>query len=69
MITDSDSGKPFGKTPTGICGFDQMTGGGLPTGRTTLIEGGAGSGKTILSLQFLVNGARNFGEPGIFVAF
>ena len=46
-----------------------MSGGGLPRGRTTLLTGGPGSGKTIFSLQFLVNGARNFDEPGIFVAF
>lgn len=46
-----------------------MTGGGLPRGRTTLVIGGPGSGKTILGLQFLVNGARDLDEPGIFVAF
>jgi circadian clock protein KaiC len=58
----------FHKTPTGIAGLDEMTGGGLPRGRTTLLLGGSGSGKTILALQYLVNGARR-GEPGIFVAF
>ena len=57
------------KSPTGITGLDEKTGGGLPRGRTTLLLGGPGSGKTILALQFLVNGARDFGEPGIFVAF
>ena len=57
------------KALTGITGLDEMTGGGLPRGRTTLLAGGPGSGKTILSLQFLVNGARHFQEPGIFVAF
>src|SRR5688572_22268478 len=57
------------KTPTGIPGLDQMTGGGLPRGRTTLLVGGPGSGKTILALQFLVHGARAAREPGIFVAF
>jgi circadian clock protein KaiC len=57
------------KAPTGITGFDEITGGGLPCGRTTLLLGGPGSGKTILSLQFLVHGARNCDEPGIFVAF
>lgn len=56
------------KTPTGIAGLDEITGGGLPRGRTTLLVGGSGSGKTILALQFLVNGAQE-GEPGIFVAF
>jgi circadian clock protein KaiC len=57
------------KAPTGIAGFDDMTGGGLPSGRTTLLVGGPGSGKTILSLQFLAHGARSCHEPGIFVAF
>ncbi len=57
------------KAPTGIVGFDDISGGGLPRGRTTLLVGGSGSGKTIFSLQFLVNGARSYKEPGIFVAF
>ncbi len=57
------------KAPTGITGFDEITGGGLPRGRTTLLRGGPGSGKTILALQFLVHGARDCKEPGIFVAF
>jgi circadian clock protein KaiC len=57
------------KALTGIEGFDEITGGGLPQGRTTLIEGGPGSGKTIMALQTLVNGARHENEPGIFVAF
>ena len=57
------------KAPTGIAGLDEITGGGLPRGRTTLLVGGSGSGKTILALQFLVNGAQQHGEPGIFVAF
>jgi circadian clock protein KaiC len=56
------------KAPTGIIGLDEITGGGLPRGRTTLLLGGPGSGKTILALQFLVQGA-NRREPGIFVAF
>ena len=57
------------KAPTGIIGFDELTGGGLPHGRTTLLVGGPGSGKTIFGLQFLVHGAADGGEPGIFVAF
>lgn len=57
------------KSATGIAGLDEITGGGLPRGRTTLVSGGPGSGKTILGLQFLVNGARDLGEAGIFVAF
>lgn len=58
-----------GKMPTGIEGVDEITGGGLPRGRTTLVLGGAGSGKTVMALETLVNGARHWGEPGIFVAF
>ncbi len=57
------------KAPTGITGFDEITGGGLPHGRTTLLMGGAGSGKTVFSLQFLVHGAQDCKEPGVFVAF
>src|SRR5665647_3859772 len=57
------------KAPTGIAGFDEITGGGLPSGRTTLLVGGPGSGKTILALQFLIHGAQSCNEPGIFVAF
>jgi circadian clock protein KaiC len=56
------------KALTGIEGFDEITLGGLPRGRTTLIEGGPGSGKTIMALQSLVNGATTHNEPGIFVA-
>ena len=57
------------KVSTGITGLDEMTGGGLPRGRTTLLVGGPGSGKTILALQFLAHGANKCDEPGIFVAF
>ena len=57
------------KAPSGIIGFDEITGGGLPRGRTTLLLGGPGSGKTVFALQYLINGARNYGKPGIFVAF
>lgn len=57
------------KLPTGIEGFDQITGGGLPRGRMTLVMGGPGCGKTIFALQTLVNGARRWGERGIFVTF
>jgi len=57
------------KAPTGIPGFDEITGGGLPRGRTTLLSGGPGSVKTIFGLQFLVHGVRDCKEPGIFVAF
>ena len=57
------------KTRTGVEGFDAITGGGVPRNRTSLIFGGPGSGKTVFALQAIVNGARQFGEPGIFVAF
>ena len=57
------------KCPTGIAGFDEITDGGLPRGRTSLVLGGAGSGKTLFALQTLVNGAQLWDEPGIFVAF
>src|SRR4029077_18831609 len=57
------------KASTGITGLDEITGGGLPRGRTTLLVGGPGSGKTILALQFLMHGAKHCKEPGIFVAF
>jgi circadian clock protein KaiC len=57
------------KVPTGIVGLDEVLHGGIPRGRTTVIIGGPGSGKTILALQTLVNGARQRNEPGVFVAF
>ncbi len=57
------------KAQTGIAGFDEITDGGLPHGRTTLLLGGPGSGKTIFGLQFLAHGAQRCKEPGIFVAF
>ncbi len=63
------NGDKLQKAPTGVTGFDQITGGGVPQGRTTLLVGGPGSGKTILAAQFLVHGARECKEPGIFVAF
>ena len=57
------------KSPTGIQGLDEITGGGLPKGRPTLVCGGAGCGKTLLAMEFLVRGATQFGEPGVFMAF
>jgi circadian clock protein KaiC len=57
------------KILTGIQGFDEVTGGGLPSGRTTLVMGGPGCGKTVFALQALVNGAHGKSEPGLFVAF
>ena len=57
------------KAPTGINGLDEITGGGLPRGRPTLVCGSAGCGKTMLALEFLVRGATQFGEPGVFMMF
>jgi circadian clock protein KaiC len=57
------------KTATGIIGLDEITEGGLPKGRPTLICGEAGCGKTLMSLEFLVHGAIEFNEPGVFMAF
>ncbi|MDD5266055.1 MAG: circadian clock protein KaiC [Methylococcales bacterium] len=57
------------KCPSGISGLDQITGGGLPRGRTTLVCGGSGSGKTLLGMEFLVKGATKFGEAGVFMCF
>jgi circadian clock protein KaiC len=57
------------KSPTGIEGLDQLTGGGLPQGRPTLLCGSAGCGKTLIAMEFLVRGATQFGEPGVFMAF
>jgi circadian clock protein KaiC len=57
------------KAPTGISGLDELTGGGLPRGRSTLICGPSGCGKTLLAMEFLVRGISRFREPGVFVAF
>ena len=57
------------KCPTGIQGLDEITGGGLPRDRPTLVCGGAGCGKTLFAVEFLVRGAVRFGEPGVFMSF
>jgi circadian clock protein KaiC len=57
------------KAPTGIAGLDEITAGGLPAGRPTLVCGSAGCGKTLLAMEFLVRGATDFGEPGVFMSF
>ena len=57
------------KTPSGIAGLDEITGGGLPAGRPTIITGTAGCGKTLFGIEFLVRGATECGEPGVFMAF
>lgn len=67
----TDTTGPAGpeKAPTGITGFDDITGGGLPRGRPSLVTGAAGSGKTLFGVEFLARGARDFGEPGVLLAF
>lgn len=67
-ITQSDAVSLL-KTPTGIKGLDEITGGGLPQGRPTLVCGGTGCGKTLLAMEFLVRGATQFDEPGVFMSF
>lgn len=57
------------KCPTGIMGLDEITGGGLPRERPTLVCGAAGCGKTLFAMEFLVHGAMQFNEPGLFVSF
>jgi circadian clock protein KaiC len=63
------SGQVFPKCKSGIRGLDEITFGGIPKGRPTLITGGAGSGKTLMSMEFLVRGAVEHNEPGVFMAF
>jgi circadian clock protein KaiC len=57
------------KCPTGIKGLDEITGGGLPQGRPTLVCGGTGCGKTLLAMEFLVRGATEYDEPGVYMSF
>jgi circadian clock protein KaiC len=61
--------KKLEKCPTGIRGLDDITRGGLPRGRTTLVCGGTGCGKTLLALEFIVRGIQEFDEPGVFMSF
>src|SRR5436190_23414956 len=68
-ISDSLPVTGVPKCPTGIRGLDEITFGGLPRGRPTLVCGTAGCGKTLLGMEFLVRGATLFDEPGVFVAF
>ena len=62
-------GTSIPKALTGISGLDEITLGGLPAGRPTLVCGGAGAGKTMFAAEFLVNGAVEYGEPGVFMMF
>lgn len=61
--------RPLAKAPTGIPGLDEITNGGLPRGRPTLVCGGAGCGKTLLAMEFLVRGVLDYAEPGVFMSF
>jgi len=63
------AGEALPKARTGIPGLDEITGGGFPAGRPTLVCGSAGCGKTLLAMEFLVRGAMEQGEPGVFIAF
>ena len=68
-LSEAPAGPLLPKALTGIQGLDEITRGGLPRGRSTLVTGGTGTGKTLLGLQFLVAGAREYGEPGVLVTF
>src|SRR5687768_12062074 len=67
MKVKKDNNLP--KTPTGVSGLDEITNGGFPKGRPILICGSAGCGKTLFGIQFLVKGATEFNEPGVFISF
>jgi circadian clock protein KaiC len=69
MESQNGQNREISKCPSGISGLDEMTCGGLPRGRSTLVCGSAGSGKTLLAMEFIVRGARDFNEPGVFMAF
>jgi archaellum biogenesis ATPase FlaH len=68
-MPDHSIGTSLSKTATGIEGLDEITNGGLPTGRTTLVCGSAGTGKTVLGMEFLIHGILDHGENGVFMAF
>src|SRR4030065_1919975 len=61
--------KSLPKAPTSMQGLDEITGGGLPKGRPSLVCGGAGCGKTLFAMEFLVRGAAQYNEPGVFISF
>lgn len=60
---------PLEKAPTGVAGLDEISNGGLPRGRTSIVCGGPGCGKTMLAMEFLIRGAQEFNEPGVLIAF
>ena len=69
MALKNFKSKTLLKTPTGIKGLDEITGGGLPASRPTLVCASAGCGKTVMSVEFLVRGAIKYNEPGVFATF
>lgn len=69
MNQSTESSGHVTKLKTGIAGFDEVSAGGLPKGRTTLVAGTAGSAKTVFGVQFLTRGIEHFGENGVFVTF
>ncbi|AIE85898.1 circadian clock protein KaiC [Fimbriimonas ginsengisoli] len=69
MVSEISPPRTLNKAKTGIPGFDDVAGGGLPEGRPTLVCGYAGCGKTLFAMEFLVRGATEFNEPGVFIAF
>jgi circadian clock protein KaiC len=68
-VSSNNTAAALPKAPTGIAGLDEITAGGLPRGRPTLLCGAAGAGKTLMALEFLVRGATEYGEPGVVVSF
>lgn len=68
-LTKNKHEQTLAKKPTGITGFDEITGGGLPEARPSLICGEAGAGKTLFSIEFIIRGAIEFGEPGVIMTF
>src|SRR6187399_2506292 len=69
MIDSRSKTLSLPKTPTGMAGLDEITGGGFPRGRPTLVCGSAGCGKTLLAMEFLIRGATQYGEPGAYISF
>ena len=69
VIAETPPGAPVPKAPSGVDGLDEITGGGLPRGRPSLVIGGPGCGKTMLAAEFIVQGATRYGEPGVFMMF